>query len=66
MRKKFSRTFAVAPSRVTTPCLACGSMVLFDQMFVVLALYERQNDKQEKGCTTLPKARNTKSPIFIA
>jgi hypothetical protein len=27
---------------------ACGSMVLFDHMFVFFALYERKKDKREK------------------
>jgi hypothetical protein len=27
---------------------ACGSMVRFDHTFVIFALYERKNDKQEK------------------
>jgi hypothetical protein len=28
---------------------ACGSMVRFDHIFVVFALVERKNDKQEKS-----------------
>jgi hypothetical protein len=36
---------------------ACGSMVLFDNMFVFFALYEGKKDKREKGSTALPKAK---------
>jgi len=36
---------------------ACGSMVLFDHMFIVFALYERKNDKREKGSTAAPERR---------
>jgi len=42
----------------------CGSMVLFDHMFVVFALYERKNDKQEKRkyrCAEVPLRQLRKS-----
>jgi hypothetical protein len=30
-------------------------MVLFEHMFVIFALYERKNDKREKGSTAVPE-----------
>ena len=42
------RTYAVEPFCVTATRFACGSMVLYDHMFVVFALGERKNDKREK------------------
>jgi hypothetical protein len=38
---------------------ACGSMVRFDHTFVVFALYERKNDKQEKGRSAVLKSQHT-------
>jgi hypothetical protein len=37
--------------------VACGSMVLHDQVFSVFALVERKNRKEEKRSTALPKAK---------
>ena len=42
------RTYAVHPFGVTKTRFACGSMVLFDHMFVFFALVERKKDKREK------------------
>jgi hypothetical protein len=43
---------------------ACGSMVRFDHTFVIFALYERKNDKQEKRkyrCAEVPTRQLRKS-----
>ena len=52
------RTYAVEPFCVTATRFACGSMVLYDHMFVVFCARRAQKTTNEKrGSTALPKAQ---------
>ena len=53
------RTYAVEPFCVTETRFACGSMVLYDHMFVVFCARRAQKTTNEKrGSTALPKAQS--------